>query len=153
MAKIEGEIVIARPPEVVFDFVADERNEPTYNRRMLRAEKITNGPIGVGTRFRAASRTTLRAADMMIETTAYERPTLLGSTTELRSAEIHGTLTFERIPIGTRMRWSWDVEPKRFGKLLGPVVARMGRRQEDSIWMNLKRHLEGAGGAAQGTFP
>ncbi|HEX6497881.1 MAG TPA: SRPBCC family protein [Micromonosporaceae bacterium] len=145
MAKIEGEIVIARPPEVVFDFVADERNEPTYNRRMRRAEKITNGPIGVGTRFRATSRTTLRSADMTIETTAYDRPTLLGSTTRLGSAEIHGTLTFDRIPIGTRMTWSWDVEPKRFGKLLGPIVARLGRRQEDEIWMNLKRYLEGTG--------
>jgi hypothetical protein len=32
-----------------FDLVADERNEPRYNPRMWRAEKITEGPIGVGT--------------------------------------------------------------------------------------------------------
>ena len=29
MAKIEGEIVIGRPVDVVFDMVADQRNEPT----------------------------------------------------------------------------------------------------------------------------
>ena len=28
MAHIEGETIIGRPPEMVFDFVADERNEP-----------------------------------------------------------------------------------------------------------------------------
>ena len=33
--------MIARPVEEVFDFVADERNEPRYNPRMLRAEKLT----------------------------------------------------------------------------------------------------------------
>jgi len=34
MAKIEGEIYIDRPPEDVFDVVADERNEPLYNPKM-----------------------------------------------------------------------------------------------------------------------
>ena len=41
MAKIEGEIVIGRPADVVFDMVADQRNEPTYNPAMTRSEKLT----------------------------------------------------------------------------------------------------------------
>jgi hypothetical protein len=44
MVKIDGSTVIARPVEDVFDFVADERNEPKYNPRMIRAEKVTPGP-------------------------------------------------------------------------------------------------------------
>jgi hypothetical protein len=32
VALIEGQILIRRPVEVLFDFVADERNEPRYNR-------------------------------------------------------------------------------------------------------------------------
>jgi hypothetical protein len=31
MPRIMGDIVIDRPVEDVFHFVADERNEPTYN--------------------------------------------------------------------------------------------------------------------------
>jgi hypothetical protein len=31
MARVEGEIIIHRPVPEVFDFVADERNEPRYN--------------------------------------------------------------------------------------------------------------------------
>lgn len=34
MVRIEGEIVINRPVEEVFDLVADETNEPRYNPRM-----------------------------------------------------------------------------------------------------------------------
>jgi hypothetical protein len=30
MFQVEGEIIIKRPPEEVFDFVADVRNEPRY---------------------------------------------------------------------------------------------------------------------------
>lgn len=44
MARIEGEIRIGRPVEVVFDHVADQTNEPLYNPHMVRAEKITPGP-------------------------------------------------------------------------------------------------------------
>jgi hypothetical protein len=41
MARVSGEILIERPVEEVFDFVADQRNEPIYNPRMLQSEKIT----------------------------------------------------------------------------------------------------------------
>lgn len=53
MAAIVGSITIARPVEGVFDFVADERNEPVYNPQMRSVEKATPGPIGVGTLWRA----------------------------------------------------------------------------------------------------
>ena len=56
MVEVQGEIVIDRRPEDVFDFVADERNEPRYNPHMRRAELISTGPIGLGTRFRARCR-------------------------------------------------------------------------------------------------
>jgi hypothetical protein len=46
MARIEGEILIDRPVDVVFDYVADQSNEPQYNPQMVRAEKITAGPVG-----------------------------------------------------------------------------------------------------------
>ena len=44
---IEGEILIARPVGEVFDFVADERNEPLYNPQLTAAKKITAGPLDV----------------------------------------------------------------------------------------------------------
>jgi len=48
MAEVQGEIVIHLPPDEVFDFVADEENEPRYNPQMQVAKKVTEGPIGVG---------------------------------------------------------------------------------------------------------
>lgn len=55
MARIEGENIIERTVEE-FDVVADERNEPRYNQRMLRVGKLSAGPIGPGTRFRVEMR-------------------------------------------------------------------------------------------------
>jgi len=44
--------------------------------------------------------------------TDYNRPTRLGSTTTMSTAEIRGAVTFEPDPAGTRMRWSWDLKPR-----------------------------------------
>ena len=67
----------------------------------------------------------------------------------MSAMDVRGTLTFEPIPEGTRMRWHWELAPRGFLKLLTPLMARMGRRQEEAIWAGLKRCLEGQ--AAPGT--
>jgi hypothetical protein len=142
MAHIEGDVLIACTPETVFDFVADERNEPTYNSDMVHVEKLTPGPIGTGTRYRAVLAGRRRPIEMEVETTTYERPTRLGSVTHMAWAEIEGSLSFEPSGGGTRMRWSWDLHPKRFARLAAPLAGLIGRRQERRIWGSLKRHLE-----------
>ncbi len=79
---------------------------------------------------------------MMIEFTGYDRPVRLASTTTMSQADITGALTFDPVPAGTRMHWSWQVRPKGGMKLLGPVIAWAGRRQEQAIWAGLKHYLE-----------
>jgi hypothetical protein len=61
VALIEGEILIRRPVGVVFDFAADERNEPRY-RQMTSAELLTPEPIGNGSRSHAEIARNLRLA-------------------------------------------------------------------------------------------
>ena len=143
MVRVEGEIVIDRPAEEVFDFVADERNEPRYNPKMRRAEQISDGPIGVGTRFEAELVSMGRTIKMDIEFTGYERPRRLASSTHMSSMDTQGGLTFDPVPGGTRMRWVWNLKPRGVLKVMGPLVARMGRRQEQTIWTGLKHLLEG----------
>ena len=144
MTGIEGEILIGQPVDVVFDYVADQSNEPQYNPRMVRAEKITPGPVGKGTQFRSAVASMGRTAEMLIEYTGYDRPTLLASTTTMAQADFSYLLTFEPAAAGTRMRWSGQVRPKGAFRLLGPVITWLGIRQEQRIWASLKQHLEAA---------
>jgi uncharacterized protein YndB with AHSA1/START domain len=142
MAHIDGEIVINRPVEEVFDFVADERNEPRYNPRMPRVEKLSPGPVGLGSRFRAEMRTRPRPMEMTTEFTGYERPRRLASTTRMSRMDIRGTLSFDPVPGGTRMRWSWELEPHGLLQLMTPLASPIGARGERAIWTSLKRLLE-----------
>jgi uncharacterized protein YndB with AHSA1/START domain len=144
MAHIEGEVLIRRPVEEVFDFVADERTEPTYNADMIRSEKVTEGPIGVGTRFRATVRGRPRPMRMDVQYTGFDRPRQIASTTRMTAADFTGTLTFTPTPAGTRLRWSWDASLKGAARLLAPVLVRVGARQERRTWTALRDHLEAA---------
>ena len=114
MTRIDGEIVIGRPVDVVFDYVADQRNEPEYNPHMVRAEKITAGPVGKGTQFRSAVASTGGTAEMLIECTM-AGSARFATTTTMRQADISYTLTFEPAAGGTRMRRSGQVRPKPSG--------------------------------------
>jgi hypothetical protein len=144
MMRITGEIEIGRPVDVVFDYVADQTNEPQYNPQMVRSEKITAGPVGKGTQFRSAVASMGRTAEMLIECTGFDRPALLASTTTMPQADFDYTLTFASTPMGTRMQWSGRVRPKGVYKLLGPMITLMGIRQEQRIWSSLRKHLEAA---------
>jgi deazaflavin-dependent oxidoreductase (nitroreductase family) len=146
MAHIEGDVLIHRPVEEVFDFVADERTEPTYNRNMLRSDKVTDGPIGVGTRFRATIRSRPRPIGMDIEYTGFDPPRRIASSTRMAAADFTGTLTFTPEPTGTRLRWCWDARPKGLMRLVAPVFAPIGARQERRMWTALRDHLEALAG-------
>jgi uncharacterized protein YndB with AHSA1/START domain len=138
---VQGDIVINRTIEEVFDFVADERNEPQYNPQMTVAELVTPGPIGIGSKFHCVM-TGPHAADMTVELTEVDRPRRLGSATHIPNMDINGTLVLEAQGQSTRLKWLWNIEPHGFLRLLGPVVRRMGDQQELAIWTGLKKVME-----------
>jgi uncharacterized protein YndB with AHSA1/START domain len=142
VSKITGDILIDRPVEVVFDFVVDERNEPLYNPALLHSDKVTDGTVGVGTRFHATHESASRPVEMDVEITAYDRPRRMASRTTMSWSEIDGALAFESVGSATKMRWDWNVHPKGVANLLRPLVGIIGRRSERVCWEGLKRYLE-----------
>ncbi len=141
MTHISGRISIAASPERVFDAVADSRNEPLYNPAMREVRLMTAPPIGRGSRF-SAQMSDGRTV-MLVELTRFERPRLLGSSTSSALMDTAGTLTFTPDGSGTTMAWDWQVRPKRWLRLLGPLFGVIGSTMERKIWRGLKAWLEG----------
>jgi polyketide cyclase/dehydrase/lipid transport protein len=140
MAKIEGQVLIGRPVEDVFGFAADSRNEPQYNPAMTGVELLTPLPVGRGTRFRARMGRT--GTQMLVELTESGRPRRLGSRTTSSMMRTSGALTFAADGGGTVMSWDWQVRPKGWMRLLGPLFGALGGRMERGIWTSMKRYLE-----------
>ncbi len=160
VTRISGEIVINRPIDAVFDFVADERNEALYNPELLHSDKLTDGPVGEGTRFYATHtsprfhaihhaphlstslKSLRRPVVMVVDITAFDRPYRMASKTTMSWSEVEGELAFEPVGAATRVRWTWDVHPRSLANLSTPVLGLFGRRSERACWRSLKRRLE-----------
>ncbi len=142
MAHICGEVMIDAPIEEVFDLVADERIEPRYNPRIVRAEKLSEGPVGMGARFVAQPKGMGAKGRMTLEIVEYDRPHRLHNIVRSSYMQVDGTLTFEEADGGTRLRWDWDMGLVGPMRVLSPVLALIGPRWERRNWAGLKQYME-----------
>jgi hypothetical protein len=62
LAVIEAAADIHRSAEAVFDYCSDHAREPEWNSKMKDVEKLTDAPIGVGTRYRMQFTSALRSS-------------------------------------------------------------------------------------------
>jgi hypothetical protein len=143
VGRIVGRLWVAAPVEVVFATVADSRNEPRFNPAMTSVELLTPEPIGLGTRFRAMMGD--QGLEMLVELTEFDPPRRLGSFTSSSMLETSGGVTFTPEGEGTVMSWDWQVRPKGWLRLLGPLFSLYGGRMERRIWTGLKTMLEADG--------
>jgi hypothetical protein len=142
MSHIAGEITIAAPVHEVFDVVADERNEPKYNPRIVRAEKVSEGPVGAGARFAAEPKSIGAKGQMTLTILEYDRPHRLHNLVRSSYMQVDGTLTFEEVESGTTLRWDWDMALLGPIRLLAPVIALIGPTWERRNWVGLKEYME-----------
>lgn len=141
VAQISGRLHIAAPPDLVFDTVADARNEPSFNPEMREVELLTPLPIGPGTRFLA--RLGRAGTEMLVEVVEFDRPNRLGLRTTSSMMTTSGGLTFTQAGDGTLMAWDWEARPQGWHRALAPLFGLMGARMERDIWTRLKHRLEG----------
>jgi hypothetical protein len=139
---VRGALDIDCPVDLVFDAVADQRNEPIYNPKMTASTKVTPGPIGVGTRFAATVVSWGTPQPVSIEYTGFERPHRIDSHSTMAGATVHGYVQCDPTPTGTRFSWDWTVTLTGPARFAGPLVGLFGRRRERRIWTGLKHHLE-----------
>jgi hypothetical protein len=73
LAVIEAAADIQRSPEAVFDYCSNHAHEPEWNSKMKDVAKLTDGPIGVGTRYRMEFTS---APSVISECVRFERPSV-----------------------------------------------------------------------------
>jgi hypothetical protein len=146
--KVETSLLIQRDSVTVFSFVADSQNEPLYMPTVLSVEKITDGPVGPGTQFRAKMQltpaTTWEAIGGIVD---YEPDSRVTSRVTSGSTPNLDAITFTPADGGTLLSARFESEVS-FNLALVGAALRMpqARRQmiatRQSGWINLKQILE-----------
>lgn len=141
-------MLINRDVRTVFGFKVDMRNEPQYIPEALSVEKITDGDIGVGTRFRSIVRmdanTTFEGIEEIV---AIEWNRSFESRVANGTRPNTGVTTFEAVGPSTEMSYRFQVENSYASALLGlgllrwTTIGQIRRRRLES-WARLKQLLE-----------
>lgn len=139
MPNLTWQIDIDAPIEVVFDELADQRNEMRWSREMREVELLTPEPIGEGSRYRARW---AKGPTSTVTYTTYERPRRW--TTDIRSwmLDINQTLTVEPRGAGSHFTSQWDFTLHGPFKLFAPMLTRAFQRDVWSSITSAKAHVE-----------
>jgi carbon monoxide dehydrogenase subunit G len=128
-------------PAAAFRFLSDFNNLPAWDPSIVRVERLTAGPISVGTRFLV----TLRflgvesALDYRVE--EYEpnrRAVLMGTATTVTATD---TVLVEPHRGGCRVTWDADIRFAGPLRLLDPLFAWLFAASVRSAIANLRREL------------
>ena len=130
-------VTIARPPQEVFDFLANFENLSAFDAFVTASGQVGDSPPGLGTRGRGTTRFMGQQFDWMVELTEFEPPRRMVSRSVEGKRDVTATFTLEPADGGTRV--TERIETGAMGGLLGrlpdPLVNRLLGR---SLRGNLK---------------
>ena len=137
MPVTEETVVISRPPQEVFEFLANFENLSAFDAFVTASGQVGDGPPGLGTRGRGTTRFMGQQFDWMVEFTEFEPPRRMVSRSVEGKRDVTATFTLEPADGGTRV--TERIETGAMGGLLGrlpdPLVNRLLGR---SLRGNLK---------------
>jgi uncharacterized protein YndB with AHSA1/START domain len=136
---VENTVEIARSPEDVFDYLTDITNEAQWNPRTRHVEKLTPGPVGLGTRFGAEW---IKGNPTVVEYVRFERPTAWASIARSRRLDANGEGQISPTEHGSRVVIRTQLRPKGLLAVLMPLMRRTMHQREDRNLASVKAILE-----------
>ena len=143
---IETAVDIQCPAEVVFGYCSDHTHEIEWNPAMRRVAKITDGPVGVGTRYEMQF---LPGRPVVAECVRFDPPacwTVDGSGNGLRSS-FTGRVT--AVPAGARLEFRMEIQTYWLLRAALPLLRRRMPRDLARDIALIKARLEGPAGRAR----
>lgn len=142
MLKIEISAVINRPVEEVFAVVSNLENNPKWSSTFLEVKKTSQGPIGVGTTWRAVQAFLGQRIESDVEVTEYEPNRKSAQKTKSGPIPAEVRQIYERAEGGTRVSFALEGQVGGFFKLAEPLVANLAKRSIEADFANLKDLME-----------
>jgi hypothetical protein len=133
---------IERPPEAVAAVEFAPENDPSWIGGVRTAEKLTDGPMGVGSRVRRRGGFMGRPIEWVMDVTDFESGRRLAMHAIRSPFPMDVTYQLEPRGSGTRAGIRIQGEARGMYGLLGPLTPWMVRRSVQSDLSRLKRLVE-----------
>ena len=142
MAGFEMSERIARSPKEVFDFITASDNAPRVVPSVKSMVKLTEGPVGVGTRYRETRLMNGKEAHAELEVVDYEPGQKYAMRNLTEGIETVYRYTFHPEAGGTRVNLVCEVKAGGLKKLMLPLVVSVLKREDGDHLQRLKKALE-----------
>lgn len=141
MIQHEVTIHLNQPVEQVFAFLMDTGKLSAWQSNLIKMEKITEGPLRTGSRFKEVRRLGRRESEIQAEITAFE-PNKRFETRTLTKPEVTVSYSFEPENGGTRLKHKFVMLTSGLIRFLEPLIAGSIKKESESDFETLKRILE-----------
>lgn len=143
MIKVETSVVVQRPVEAVFEFMANPENDMMWQSDVVASKKTTDGPMDVGTTEESESMVFGQKVKTTYVVTAYEPNGRIEYTSTSGPFNIRAEYVYEAVgETDTKVSIIGEADVGGFFKLGEPILARMLNRQWETNIANLKDILE-----------
>ena len=142
MAQIETSIRIRCSQEKVFAFVTDIRNDTKWWKTVIHTEKITEGAVGVGTRFRQTAKVMLFTVHNDFEIVEYDPPHHMRAVNRSPELAYDVIYRFTATETDTTYTMIAQLEAKGVLRFLLPITLRVLKGQSQRFLSGLKTYLE-----------
>jgi uncharacterized protein YndB with AHSA1/START domain len=142
MINVEDSIIIHRPIEEVFACVADQTNAPRWQHDLLEVRRITDGPIGVGTKHTAARKFLGRRLELTNEYVRYVPSREITFRGDSGSMSFECSYLTEPVEEGTRLTCRMQMEQGGLFSLAEPLIAGSLKKDFAVNFRDLKALLE-----------
>jgi Polyketide cyclase / dehydrase and lipid transport len=139
MFKASHRTTIARDPATVFHYVADAGRQRSWNALVRSMDRDSEGPLGVGTRWRGDI---ARVGSVVVELIEYERPRRVVHVARPWMAVARHVWEAEPVAGGCRLVQHGEMRPTGMGWLVAPLMPVIVRRQLHDCARWLKQALE-----------
>jgi carbon monoxide dehydrogenase subunit G len=142
MAGFEMSERIACSPHEVFDFITTPDNAPRVVPSVKSMVKLTEGPIGVGTRYRETRLMHGKEAHAELEVAAYEPGQTYAMRNLTEGIETVYRYSFHPEAGGTRVDLACELKAGGLKKLMLPMVVSILKKEDGNHLQGLKKALE-----------
>ena len=142
MASITETLHVPVPPARAFDHLADFTTTEAWDPSIVRAERLDDGPLQVGSRFRVGLKVGLVTVPLVYEITRYVRPHHLVLTTRGLTHRGEDDISINATEEGAEVVWNARFSLRGPGRLLDPVLGVGFRRTATAAVAGLQRSLE-----------
>ncbi len=141
MKQLQESVLIYSPIKEVFGTLANPENHTNFDEEITRAgEKISEGPIGKGSRFTGYFK---GLGKIDYEYSKFKENQLIEQTLNASIGKLYHSFVFEHTTGGTRLTQKIHVEPNIWGLIAWPVMVKGISKRIHALNVSLKNYFEG----------